>query len=74
MSLRFDLIHVSPNPDESPFTPFVHVRVSSYSTDVHSNIIVSPQLMTAREVDESVDGLILELNTLRAKAKRLLKS
>ena len=58
---------------EYPLSPFVHLSVGTYSLE-QEHILLSPQLMTAKEIDEVVDQLREELEEFRKKAKNELKS
>jgi len=52
--------------------PFVIITLDSYSTLDDNTISLSPHLATNREVDESIDSLINQLESLRKKAKAKL--
>ena len=64
---------VAPRKGDLPFTPFAHVWLSQHSADAAGRILLSPQLMTDKEVDESVDRLIGQLEKARKKAKKDLQ-
>lgn len=59
-------------PGDYPISPLVHISLSAYSQ--HAGVILlSPQLMTDKEIDEAVDRLKAELETIRKAAKKELK-
>ena len=63
-------------PPNSPESRSLQRSVQIHAKDPLAKTIVcavSPLLMTPREVDESVDALIAELNRLRVAAKARLK-
>jgi hypothetical protein len=64
---------VAPRKDDPPFTPFANIWLSQRSADSEGRILLSPQLRTDREIDESVDRLIEQLETVRKKAKKELR-
>lgn len=51
--------------------PFVHISIGNYAKE-KDHILVSPQLMTEREIDESIDLLLKDLENVRTRAKREL--
>ena len=55
-----------------PVHPFVHLSVV-YNVEKDGQLLLSPQLMTDREIDETVDGLVQELEVFRRSAKKELK-
>lgn len=61
---------VAPRKGDPPFSPFTHIWLSQHSKDTDGRILLSPQLMTDTEVDESVDWLIKQLEKARKKAKK----
>lgn len=64
---------VAPRKGDYPFTPYTHVYLSQYSQDTNGKVLLSPELMTDMEIDESVNWLIEQLEKARKKAKRDLK-
>jgi len=56
-----------------PGPMFVQLWLSSYSSDSEGRIFLSPELASDREVDESIDYLINQLEKMRKKAKRILE-
>ncbi|OPL11754.1 MAG: hypothetical protein AVO38_15605 [delta proteobacterium ML8_D] len=67
------VLTVAPKKKELPFPPFVHLYLSSHSIDDDGRNLMSPELMTDKEVDETVDYLIVQLEKARKKAKSELK-
>lgn len=53
-------------------SPFVQLSLGSYSQS-EEHILLSPQLMTDKEVDETVDKLRDELEEFRRRAKKELR-
>ena len=51
--------------------PFVHISIGYYTKE-KDHILVSPELMTEREIDESIDLLLEDLEKARTRAKREL--
>ena len=49
-------------------TPFIHISIGDYTKE-KDHILISPELMTEREIDESIDSLLNDLQNVRAKAK-----
>jgi len=64
---------VTPGKDDPPSSPYVHICPSQHSVDDSNKILLSPQLMTDKEIDETVDQLIDQLKKARSKEKRELK-
>ena len=52
--------------------PFVSLSLGTYSTSEEGRVLLSPELMTDREVDETVDQLKSELEEFRRSAKQEL--
>jgi hypothetical protein len=67
-----DVFEVAPGKGDLPFTPFLHIYLSEHSTEF-GKILLSPQLMTDKEIDESIDLLIMQLEKVRKMAKSKLK-
>lgn len=62
------------NRGNSPPIPmFVNIGLSSYGSD-DGTVLLSPDLGTDTEVDESVDFLIKQLENARRKAKNILRN
>lgn len=55
-----------------PLSPFVHLSIGTYSRTKGDDILLSPQLMTAKEIDYTVDSMKKELEEFRRKAKKEL--
>lgn len=70
---QIDVFKVAPKKGDLPYNPYVCIWLSQSSKDNHGRTILSPDLMTEKEVDESVDLLISQLEKVRKKAKRQLK-
>lgn len=64
---------IAPRKGDLPFTPFAHIWLSQHSEDAEGRILLSPQLVTDKEIDESVDRLIKQLEKARRKAKKDLR-
>ena len=53
--------------------PFVHISIGYYTKE-KDHILVSPELMTDKEIDQSIDSLLNDLEHVRDRAKsELLK-
>ena len=70
---EISVLTVAPRKGDPPFTPYVHIYLSQHMTADSGRILLSPQLMTDVEIDESVDWLIKQLEEARKKAKNDLK-
>ena len=55
-----------------PTSPFVHIMVGTCSKEA-GHVLLSPQLMTAGEIDEAVAQMRAELDEFATKAKRELR-
>lgn len=64
---------IAPRKEDLPITPYVHIYLSGYSRGDSEEILLSPILMTNVEIDESVDGLIKQLEKAHKKAKKDLQ-
>ena len=53
-------------------TPFVSLSLGTYSESEEGLVLLSPELMTDHEVDETVDQLKSELEEFRRRAKQEL--
>lgn len=62
------------NKSDYPISPYVHLSLGVYSSAEDGNILISPQLMSHQEIDETVDQLIAELEEFRQKAKNEIDS
>lgn len=69
---QIDTLLIAPGKGDQPFAPFVHLWLSEVSRDSEGRELLSPKLMTDREIDESVDKLIRQLEKARKRAKREL--
>ncbi len=67
-----DVMKRPPGESDLPISPIVNIHLSSYSQREDA-IVLSPDLMSAGEVDESVDYLIEQLERARVKAKSMLE-
>lgn len=70
---KISVFKVAPGKDDPFFSPYVHIWLSQRSEDSAGRILLSPQLMTEVEIDESVDYLIVQLEKARKKAKNELQ-
>ena len=70
---KIDILKVSAKKDDPPFSPFLKITLSEYSSDSAGNVFLSPELMTEKEIDESIDLLMAQLEKARKTAKRKLK-
>jgi hypothetical protein len=68
-----DVHKVAPGKGDIPFPPYVHIYLSEYSSDSAGRPLMSPELMTDREIDEAIDYLASQLEKVRKAAKLQLK-
>lgn len=71
--VKIEVIEVASKKGDPPFRTFVQIRLAEYPSDSYENILLSPDLMTEKEVDESVNFLVEQLEKARNTAKRILK-
>lgn len=64
---------VAPKKGDIPFRPYLRISLSEHSSDSEGHILLSPELMTDKEIDEAVDLLVKQLENVRKKAKSKLK-
>lgn len=57
-----------------PVSPEVYIKLRSYRTNVAGVITISPAMASDMEVDITIDSLIDDLEKIRNKAKKELKS
>ena len=76
LAITFDVISVSSKKGDLPSPPFlcIYVREFSKGENTGERPLISPQLMSDIEVDESINLLIQQLEKLRKKAKHKLAS
>jgi hypothetical protein len=70
---NIDVIEVAPKKGDKPFTPYLHIDLSEHSSDSEGHILLSPRLMTEKEIDEAIESLIKKLEKARKAAKSKLK-
>lgn len=70
---EISVLTVAPRKGDLPFTPYVHIYLSSHSMDDSGRSLMSPELMTDIEIDETVNQLIEQLEKARKKAKKELQ-
>ncbi|MCD6390173.1 MAG: hypothetical protein J7L69_12240 [Desulfobulbaceae bacterium] len=70
---EISVLTVAPRKGDLPFTPYSHIYLSSHSTDDSGRILMSPQLMNDREIDETINQLIEQLEKVRKKTKKELQ-
>jgi hypothetical protein len=63
---------VSTGTSVLPGPSFVELRLTEFSKDEADHILLSPHMVTSKEVDEQVDHLIDQLEKARRAAKKLL--
>ena len=63
------IIHGGP---EDYTSPVVEICLDRRSGDREGHVLISPHLMTAREIDDHIDALIEDLEAVRRRAKRAL--
>ena len=63
-----------PSANSLPFAPHVTINLKTWTVKgKDGTLTISPDLMTAREIDEHIDGLKADLEMVRAVAKRELE-
>jgi hypothetical protein len=67
------VFEVAPKKGDMPFTPYLHIHLSEHVSDSEGHILLSPQLMTDKEIDEAVDLLVMQLEKVRKAAKAKIK-
>lgn len=70
---KIDIFEMAPGKGDMPFTPYLQIHLSEHFSDSEGHILLSPQLMTDKEIDEAVDFLIMQLEKARRTAKSKLK-
>lgn len=70
MEIYFELYSVSPKKNEPPFKPSVYVALKRPPQNEQGKLLFSPMLMSEKEIDDTFDMLIGELQALRKKAKK----
>jgi hypothetical protein len=70
---KIDVFEVAPRKGDMPFTPYLHIYLSEHFSDSEGHTLLSPQLMTDKEIDEAIDFLIMQLEKARKMAKAKLK-
>jgi hypothetical protein len=56
--------------DDRPFHPYVELELTKYTKDQEGRIILTPDLVSPREIDFWCDHLIVQIELARVKAKR----
>ncbi len=69
MNVYFDLYCVSPKKGDPPFRPEVYITLKKLPQEIGGKRLLSPILMSEREIDETIDQMIKELQILRKKPK-----
>lgn len=72
--MYFEAKITKPGPKAYPFQAFVQLRLSMVVKPSDGDLIVGPELMTPREVDELVDRLRSELEAFGREAKSALQT
>jgi hypothetical protein len=58
--------------DQIPMNPIVQICLQKWSEQENGNIVISPHLMTAAEIDWHIDAYIKDLEAIRHEAKKAL--
>ena len=64
--------HVIHGGPEDHTSPVVQICINRWTEDEEGHAVISPHLMTAREIDDHIDALIKDLGAVRSSAKRAL--
>lgn len=70
---KIKVFKVAPGKNDLPFDPYVQLSLSNFSQDSAGKILLSSQLASDMEIDESVNYLMEQLEKARKKAKDELK-
>ena len=70
---EIDVLEVKPMKGDPPFTPYFHIYLSEYFSDSEGYPLLSPELMTEKEIDEAIDFLVIQLEKARKSAKSKLR-
>jgi hypothetical protein len=70
---KINVLEVAPWKGDLPFNPYLHSYLHEHSCGPEGRILLSPQRMTDKEIDESIDYLIGQLEKARKTAKSKLK-
>ncbi len=70
---KIDVFEVAPRKGDMPFSPYLNIYLSEHFSGSEGYKLLSPKLMTDKEIDEAVDSLIMQLEKARKKAKSKLK-
>ena len=76
MALYFEVFDPQKNwkKGEYPLSPQVAIRVATFRTESGGAVTVGPYLATEKEIDDSINFLISELENVRKRAKLDLKN
>lgn len=70
---KLDLLFLASNDSKNPHPPIAHIYVKEWGTQDYmgyeETILVSPQCLNFKEVDEAISSLIQDLEAIRAKAR-----
>ena len=72
MSNYFELHCGSQKKDKLAFPPSVYIALKRPPQNEQGKLLLSPMLMSEVEIDQTINMLINELQTLREKAKKIL--
>lgn len=70
MTFRFDFRFIAPKKGDLPFPPKWYIYVKNSHTDDDGFPAITPLDCVEPDIDEEVNRLIKELETLREKAKK----
>lgn len=70
MTNYFEIHKVSAKKDEPPFPSSVYLALKRPTQNEQGKLLLSPMLMSEKEIDDTFDMLINELQALRKKAKK----
>ncbi len=75
MSLRFSVDMVAPRKIDPLFTPFCNIGLGFHSVNTKDGRIhISAQLISDIEIDEAINFLQFDLESVRKEAKKRLKT
>ena len=73
MSLKFSVDMVAPRKNDPLFTPYCNIGLGFHSVNTkNGRIHISAQLMTELEIDEAINFLQSDLDSVRKEAKKRL--
>lgn len=74
---KLDLLFLASNDSKNPHPPIAHIFVKEWGTQAYKEheetILVSPQCLTLKEVEEAINSLTQDLEAIKKKARAKFK-